>query len=386
MCYECKTAKCSVCGLQDVNDDLDGMCQGTGRWFLTRFSLIWPFLCIEDCDVSSEITNRFDEFIYQWGKGMIKLLTKKISLLICLLAGVGMTAPLTAQQNKTSQGNIIQKVSTVSQKGETILLIRGILDPGQLEDITIVKKGATSFVISIPNALIDPEKIPTPSQKFSLREPVKNIDFVENIREVGDDVVFIVDLEIEARNELNLELLPPVTSSTIRIKMEDLVVMKETEKAAQSEMANKKEVEEKARQMAVMKKAEDTMKERRTTADAQKTVADILQQYHRPSIMQLSIINASGWQKRAYKLSVFLGKEKKKEIEESLGIKLDIVNISNAKNDLHNQSTIYFRSNFLKPALFLAKMIPGEQKLVPISDKRERLGVDIEIYLGVDYK
>ncbi|NQU65720.1 MAG: hypothetical protein HQ517_15775, partial [SAR324 cluster bacterium] len=140
------------------------------------------------------------------------------------------------------------------------------------------------------------------------------------------------------------------------------------------------------RELAAKKKADEEMKAQRTTAKLKKTVEEVLQKYQRPSIMQLSIINASGWQKRAYKLSVFLGREKKKEIEESLGIKLDIVNISNDKNDQHKQSTIYFRNNFLKPALFLAKLIPGEQKLVPISSTRERLGVDIEIYLGMDFK
>lgn len=317
---------------------------------------------------------------------MIKHLIKKISVLVFLMVAVGMVTPVIAQQNQASQGNIIKRVSTSSQRGASILMIRGALNPGQLENITIVKKGATSFVVSIPNALIDPERIPKLTQKFSLRDPIKSIRFVEDIKELGDDVVFTVDLEVEARKEFNLELIKPVTSTSIRVRMEDLIVEKQEMEAAKVEMEEKKKVEEETRQIAMKKKEESQQKTRRTTAEAQKAVSQILQQYHRPSIMQLSIINASGWQKRAYKLSVYLGKEKKKEIEESLGIKLDIVNISNAKNDRHNQSTIYFRNNFLKPALFLARLIPGEQKLVPISDKRERLGVDIEIYLGVDYK
>ncbi len=317
---------------------------------------------------------------------MIKHLIKKITLLVFLTVCVGMVAPTIAQENQASQGNIIKRVSTSSQRGASILIIRGTLDPGQLENITIVKKGATSFIVSIPNALIDPERIPKLSQKFSLRAPIKTVKFVEDIKELGDDVVFTVDLEVEARKEFKLELIKPVTSSSIRIRMEDVQAIKKKMQLSQIETEKKKMAEKTVRQLAMKKKEETKEKTRRTTAEAQKTVDEILKQYHRPSIMQLSIINASGWQKRAYKLSVFLGKEKKKEIEESLGIKLDIVNISNAKNDRHNQSTIYFRNNFLKPALFLARLIPGEQKLVPISDKRERLGVDIEIYLGVDYR
>lgn len=341
---------------------------------------------MEDCDISSNKTKQYDELIHLWGKSMIERITRGISLLVFFLVGVGITAPLNAQQKQASQGNIIERVSTSSQKGASILQIRGKLVPGQLDGITIVKKGATSFIISIPNALIDPEKIPKPSQKFSLRDPLKNINFTEDIKEEGSDVVFMVNLEIESRKEVELELLKPITSSTIRIRLSDLKKMKEDKQAAEAEIAEQKKTAETARQIATQKKEQKQVKSRRTTQKAQQTVTEVLQQYQRPSIMQLSIINASGWAKRAYKLSVFLGREKKKNIEESLGIKLDIVNISNAKNDRHNQSTIYFRDNFLKPALFLARLIPGEQKLVPISSKRERLGVDIEIYLGVDYK
>jgi hypothetical protein len=317
---------------------------------------------------------------------MIKRITRRISLLVFFLVGVGITSPINAQQKLASQGNIIERVSTSSQKGASILRIRGKLVPGQLNDITIVKKGSTSFVVSIPNALLDPDKIPKSSQKFSLREPLKNINFTEDIQEKGSDVVFTVKLEIEARKEIELELLKPITSSTIRIRLSDIGSKKSNGKATEAGMAEQKKTEEAARQIALQKKKENQLKSRRTTKKAQQTVTEVLQQYQRPSVMQLSIINASGWAKRAYKLSVFLGREKKKTIEESLGIKLDIVNISNAKNDRHNQSTIYFRDNFLKPALFLARLIPGEQKLVPISSKRERLGVDIEIYLGVDFK
>ena len=76
---------------------------------------------------------------------------------------------------------------------------------------------------------------------------------------------------------------------------------------------------------------------------------------------------------------------KKEYIEESLGMKLEIINISNAKDMDHPQSTIYFRNNYLKSALFLAKLIKGDQRVIPIQDQLEKQGVDVEIYLGRDY-
>ncbi len=102
--------------------------------------------------------------------------------------------------------------------------------------------------------------------------------------------------------------------------------------------------------------------------------------------MQISIFNASGYPKRAYGLSVYLGKLKKEYIEESLGMKMEIVNISNAPTMDHSQSSIYFRNNYLKPALFLTKLIKGDQRVIPLKEDSEKQGVDIEIYLGKDYK
>ncbi len=77
---------------------------------------------------------------------------------------------------------------------------------------------------------------------------------------------------------------------------------------------------------------------------------------------------------------------KKKYIEESLGIKLEIVNIANAISESYPRTTIYFRDNFLKSALLIADMMQGEQKVVSMGNQNERIGVDIEIFLGKDYK
>ncbi|MCP4751282.1 MAG: hypothetical protein GY866_10335, partial [Proteobacteria bacterium] len=165
----------------------------------------------------------------------------------------------------------------------------------------------------------------------------------------------------------------------------------ESEKAEEDrirEEQQKQKVEEKERQMAFDKAKAEKSKKDSISKMAQKSVDDLIQHYEKPSLMQITIVNASGWKKRADKLSVFLDKLQRKYIEESLGIKLDMVNVSDAKSAIHQQSTIFFKNNFLKSALFLAKLIPGEQKLAPMSmsARKERLGVDIMIFLGKDYK
>ncbi len=117
-----------------------------------------------------------------------------------------------------------------------------------------------------------------------------------------------------------------------------------------------------------------------------KSVRELKKTYKKPALMQVSILNASGIAKRAYKLSVFFGDKQKKLIERTLGIKLDIINISNAMHSDVPRTTVFFRENFLKSALLLAQLMPGEQRIVPMEHQKERVGVDIEIYIGKDYK
>ncbi len=50
------------------------------------------------------------------------------------------------------------------------------------------------------------------------------------------------------------------------------------------------------------------------------------------------------------------------------------------------RTTVFFRENFLKSALLLAQLMPGEQRVVPMEHQKERVGIDIEIYIGKDYK
>ncbi len=109
----------------------------------------------------------------------------------------------------------------------------------------------------------------------------------------------------------------------------------------------------------------------------------ILRQYHRPTTLQVAIYNANGVPKSAYKLSVYLGKVKKRQIEERLGVHFDIINIVDTPLR-YAQTIIYFRENYLKSALFLASLIPGDQRILPLPNQELSTGVDILIYVGKD--
>ena len=321
---------------------------------------------------------------------MVKLFVKNLIISIMLVLGTGQVSSAIAQNDQAVQGNIIHQISVTSNSGSPVLLIKGSFNnPDQLTDAISIKKGENrKFTVSIPNALIDPEKITEPFMEFSPQTPLKSVQILENIKEKGDDVIFTVDLVFDGRTELNPEIVNPVTASQLSLKLNDPSAMAPqlAENKPQPMDMRKKEMEDNTRKMAAEEQKEADVNKQKRDEMVRQTASEIIKHYRRPSLMQVSIINASGWAKRAYQLSVFLGKLKKKTIEENLGIKLNIVNISTAKNMLQPQSTIYYKENYLKSALYLARIIEGEQRLVPMDPDKERLGVDIEIFLGKDFK
>lgn len=110
--------------------------------------------------------------------------------------------------------------------------------------------------------------------------------------------------------------------------------------------------------------------------------------YRPPLRLNLAVFNASPRVGTARRLAIMLEHQQRRTIEERLGLKLEILNISSVREDLRLPRTkIYFRPNFLKAALTLAEMIPGEQVVEPMPLSRlSRLGNDVEIYVGENFE
>jgi len=320
---------------------------------------------------------------------MVKLFVKNLIIPIALILSISLVSASYAQDNQAVQGNIIHQISVTSDAGVAVLQIKGAFNPEQLANAITVKKGeGLKFTVSIPNALIDPEKITEPFMEFSAQTPLKSVQILENIKENEDDVVFTVDLVFEGRKDVTPALTTPITPSLLTFRLQDPSSMRQQVAQSDDQQIDekKKEMDDDTRRTASEERKQADASKQKKDEMTRQSASDIIKHYRRPSLMQISIINASGWAKRAYQLSVFLGKLKKKYIEENLGIKLNIVNISTAKDALQPQSTIYYKENYLKSALFLANIIEGEQRLVPMDPDKERLGVDVEIFLGKDFK
>lgn len=281
--------------------------------------------------------------------------------------------------------NLISNISLISMEGSPVLQIEGDFKSLDRSDITVQEsEGEAFFTIQIKKAIIDPTRLQSNSLQFGFDDPISSIEIEERSpMSAGMDDSFSVILSVMAQKDYNVEIEPPIAGAPL------LVVLKEKQEIAPEPPKTQElqEPEEDAKmEEAISKQKEIEQREQEAQKKGMKTVEEVIAQYRKPSIMQVAIYNASGYPKRAYALSVYLGKLKKEYIEESLGMKLEIVNISNARNMNQKNSSIYFRENYLKSALFLARLIKGDQRVVPIQAEDEKEGVDLEIFLGRDYK
>jgi hypothetical protein len=298
-------------------------------------------------------------------------------LLAILIANFSLVSSVYSQVSDLLKQNSIQTVTLTEIDGEPVLVFKGNIKTLQETDILIgdTEGGNNQFSIRFSNSLWDSMDTGIITKTFNPDDPISTVEIANEMDESGEKgAVFTVMVKVNTRDMLKAELIAPILPTEVKFRlkggsggMAESTLMQETKNAADQQM----QVEQ---------------GEQKAQVKAKESVDAIIQQYRKPSIMQVSIYNASGYPKRAYGLSVYLGKLKKEYIEETLGMKMEIVNISNAPTMNHRQSSIYFRNNYLKPALFLAKLIKGDQKVIPYKGQQEKQGVDIEIYLGKDYK
>ena len=305
---------------------------------------------------------------------MVKFATLKSILLAVFLVNFSLGVSIFAQTSNLLNQNAISDVSLSLSGSSPVLSFTGTIKSLRASDISIVKEeGSTQFSITFANSLWETTELGSITREFDIDDPISSIRITNDMQ----GAAFVVVFEVDAKQEYDPTVVAPLSNDGVQImlKSKEVTVPKMQAETMEKEM-----------EKAVTQQREMTEKKKQAEMKAREEVEEILKQYRKPSMMQVSILNASGYPKRAYNLSVYLGKIKKEFIEESLGMKMEIINISNAPIMNLKQSTIYFRSNYLKSALFLANLIKGDQKVIPIKDQEKKEGIDIEIYLGRDYK
>ncbi|MDH5560060.1 MAG: hypothetical protein OEY59_04310 [Deltaproteobacteria bacterium] len=301
-----------------------------------------------------------------------------------------LTASVSAQNN---QGNVLSEVR-VSNNGKMLELV-GSFNKSKLGKLKIENSFEDkSISIFLPWSVVDPVAIPNNEVSLPESDSLDSLTINENISkdQKGTQPNVEVEILINTKKDTHASQLD-VTSNKIRISLLNKAeYLKREEERLKAENERK---EQEARAMALEQSKKDAIRmdqERAKMEEIAKQKAIeatevIVKRFKEKKIkmMQVSIINASGHPKRAYKLSVFLGRLQKNYIEKTLGAKIDIINISNSYKSDQSQTSIHFRDNYLKPALFLANLIPGEQRIISMEDQTQKTGIDIEIFLGKDY-
>ncbi|MBI4082085.1 MAG: LytR C-terminal domain-containing protein [Candidatus Lambdaproteobacteria bacterium] len=102
-----------------------------------------------------------------------------------------------------------------------------------------------------------------------------------------------------------------------------------------------------------------------------------------PTRVRVQILNASGRADSAQRVTLLLDQYRRREIERTLGLKLELANTSSTAPQA--RSVVYYRPGFLRAALLMAKVIPGDQTVEPMKpNSLLKVGIDVEIWLGKD--
>ncbi|MDH5751965.1 MAG: hypothetical protein OEZ59_06065 [Deltaproteobacteria bacterium] len=102
-----------------------------------------------------------------------------------------------------------------------------------------------------------------------------------------------------------------------------------------------------------------------------------------PTRVQIAILSGLNNQELANSLAMMISDLNKKSLEKRIGLKVELVNVSRLKNPPSGSNVIYYRPPFMRAAMLLAEVVPGQQSLrqmVPEMIKKK--GVDVEVWVA----
>jgi hypothetical protein len=99
--------------------------------------------------------------------------------------------------------------------------------------------------------------------------------------------------------------------------------------------------------------------------------------------VRIAILNATGKPTGAAKVAVLLGDYRRRPLEDKMGLKIELVNISTSYQKTQAPAVVYYRPGFLRAALILARGIPGDTIVAAMRPEAlKRAGVDVEVVVG----
>lgn len=289
---------------------------------------------------------------------------------ICSL-GCLFFSPITQAQEMNGDGHLLKQLDLVTESNLDFIRIRGSYLPRLFSKIEVSSnKEMTLVQVVIPQGLSNPQTLPSPI-RFPSRTLIDHVEIEESIQSKQKPISFSFTLRVIARQPILLAL--DLTRSNEQQLMFSVVEKNRTGEVQEPLPPPKKNIDPSHAQI------DQTLLLHPVSA---------LLVYQRPTVLQLSVLNASPNPQNAEKLAVLLDQSQRYYLENRIGMKLEITNISSVRESVTlPQTKIYFRPNYLAAALALAQSIPGDQMIEPMPlEHRGKIGIDIEIYVGSNFE
>jgi hypothetical protein len=289
--------------------------------------------------------------------------------LVALAFPLGSGLALAQEPRPAASPQRVDSVSLSDRGTRTLVLIAGRFDPQRISEVmlTPVNDGQV-FSLDIPFAVPGPAL--EPSRRFPGHPRLRRLDAKATGGAPGTSpgrVSLVMELAPDTRASLDMEGSGPSA----------LLVALESSAAAAGEITPPLVAQEPgagppAPEAAPASPSVAALEEPRTFAAPWQ---------NRPTLVRIAVLNALTG--RANQVAALLMDVRRLALEQQMGMRLEVMNVSNAPGRELAQSVIYYRPGFLRAALVLAETLPGDQALAPMrAEQLQRMGIDVEIWLG----
>jgi len=314
---------------------------------------------------------------------------KICSLLLSICALAVLAKPTLAQE--LPSGHMVDHLDVIPGD-PSYLTIRGVFDESLFSAIQ-VESGDTpgKFQVSIPQAFLNNVTLPQREMAFAEEDGVKRVELQEKIsRTGGGNVDFLIDMQIfTSTGDVSLELDREKSDGqqlAFALKpMRKRLGSQDRERA--SSQISDPGIDDMAASAGRGERQLKPMVSQARDAVMLHPVAALLM-YQQPLQLNVSVLNASTKDQNAQRLAILLDRQQRQKLEEQVGMRLEVTNISSVREGMVLPRTkIYFRPNFMKAALALSEVIPGEQLVEQMpSSHKGRMGTDVEVYVGENFE
>ncbi len=277
-----------------------------------------------------------------------------------------------------NSGHMLDSIELIPGEKISYLSLKGFFEPELFTEINIQEgPSGKQTEIVIPNAFINNVLMPEREiTEFSQEGIVEKLVLEESIQQESEKrVSFLVNL-----------ILFTFENKTVTLEMEKSSQRQLTFALHAPELPSIREIEE-AVEPAEVSQAIPGLDDAGSESVLLHPVFARMA-YRQPIQLNVAVYNASPHKGGAQRLAIMLNRQQRRRIEQRIGMRLEIVNISSVREHWKLPRTkIYFRPNMLKAAMTLAEVIPGEQVVEEMPFSRStKMTTDVEIYVGKNFE